>query len=193
MKSFLSLGLFIFASIIALPALAAPGFKYGNNRQIDPVYGAVNVQCQSPFGMGTQMYNCNTWATVPNSVDVFIAGPVNADHVKLIATHANGGQTMKTVKYNSKTGQSGSINLLIQSLFQQPLLGMGKNVIHYALTKGSKVISKGQFTSVVTQGANFSCPFETLFESNCTDANFACDQYFQEFGSQCTQSLGRHP
>ncbi len=173
--------------LIALPAFASPGFKNGNNLQILQLSGTVNVQCQAALGINTQTYVCNQDVASPSGVDVFTAGNVDADQVVLVATHQDGSQDTKTSSYNPKTGESGQIDLLVDSLFDRPLLAIGMNTISYTLNKGSNLVTQGSFVSTVTNGGVKQCPFGTI-TAQCADYSGDCDLYFQQYGQACLNS-----
>lgn len=177
----------LLGTLLAIPAFASPGFKNGNNLQILQLTGTVNVQCQTGLGVNTQTYVCNQDVATPNGVDVFTAGQVDADQVVLVATHQDGSQDTKTSTYDSKSGQSGEIDLLVDALFDRPLLAMGENTIAYTLNKGSTQVLQGSFVSTVTDGGVKQCPVGTI-TGQCADYGSDCAQYFQQYGQSCLNS-----
>ena len=148
-----------------------------------PVYGQLTVSCQGHTGIGVGLAQCEDVILEPSEAAYFNAEKgTSADTLKLTSLRSDGKTIKKTERYNPTTGQSTSrVNLWIETLFQTALLGEGKNVVSYELTKFGQVQASGEFEVVVTAMPARQCePGHewSNMPSDCDSPTFLCRQYF---------------
>ncbi len=176
--------LFTFAPILRADEI---GFDLGNNFESKAIEGDVTVQCN---GFGGQFesatFACSEELLDPNEYAKFQGHKgADADLVILKATHEDGSVREKNEGFDSSTGLSkDTFNLWISTLFQRPLLDMGKNEILYTLKKSGNLVLMGNFTANVKRTATRYCTRHGFYNSNdindCRFSNNICDRYFYE-------------
>lgn len=183
----------IFIAILLLASwswASEVGFQKGNERSSIIVEGDIVVVCDDPFQGGTQFgnFHCQRDILLPSEFDYF-QGPegVRADEVTLTAVREDKSTRSKTIDYDTAKMQSSKrFNLWIISLFQRPLLKMGRNQVTYVMKRKGKVTSSGQFEVNVNDGGVKACSrrgfYRSTVGSDCfgVGANKFCDQYFFE-------------
>lgn len=185
----LSLIFAISTALVATTSLAADliGFGPSNHFESRIISGDITVTCQDPqSGYQTSYFRCNSQILDPWEYGYF-NGPKNisAEKVYLTATHEDGSTREKNSNYDSTTFKSTDrINLWIRTVFQRPLLKMGKNVIDYQLQSSGQTVNQGQFVVDVVQAPNRTCRRNGFYTSNdindCRNSNNMCDRYFYE-------------
>jgi hypothetical protein len=163
------------------------GFNRDNSFQALVISGPIMVTCNDYNGASeTRYYTCNMDILDPGEFAKFY-GPKNseADNVVLLGTREDGSQREKSEKYDGEKGISkDSINLWITTLFQRPLLKMGKNNIQYKLYKSSRAVGQGQFEVQVFRGKDRQCSRQGYYNSNdmndCRNSFNVCRRYFSE-------------
>lgn len=190
---------FLLAGITTLAA--SGGFKNGNNLDYKSATGDVSVQCfdrggpspgypgGAPTGPSFAHYTCYGYSLVPGDHDYFVGPKVDADQVELFATRADGSTRSKTSSYDGAKGQSNdTFNLWIETLFQRPLLKLGRNDIKWTLTKDGRLVQTGSFISEVFNRGSLMCPSgsDTSWDPiDCQNSGRVCSDYFYRYGSQC--------
>ncbi len=158
-------------------------FRDGNRFEVITADGWASLNC-AIYGMGMRTISCSEDLISPDVFGVVKSDTsIDADHVTLVATHESGKQTTKTASYDSKSGESDRVNLLISTLFQKPLLNLGHNSIAYTFTKNSKPVVTGTFESTVTIVEQRRCRNRFVTGTSptmCQNESFACDEYFRE-------------
>jgi hypothetical protein len=170
------------ASLFSISA-QAQGLASGNQFEIVPIYGSLNVSCPGVNNTPRSVqWLCQDERLSPEEYDYFVGPDVDSDTVELNAvsakTHA---LTQKLAGYMN--GQSRvRFNLWIRSLLQTPLLNEGANTVTYILKKAGQVVQTGQFTVQVGRGKTLQCPSAAINSGTPEDCNnpmTLCDQYFQ--------------
>lgn len=187
-------GLFAF---IAQSAEAQPGFKSGNTLEYKSAVGDVSVHCRSsggslpgrPSGPTFAKYRCYGYSLTPGDADYFVGPKINADEVELVAVRADGSKRSKKGEYDSAKGQSkDAFNLWIETLFQKPLLKMGRNDVTWTLRREGRSVQTGSFIAEVFDRGDLRCPAasETSWDpSDCQNSGRICGDYFFRYGNQC--------
>jgi hypothetical protein len=187
------------ALLAGVTATAAPGgFKNGNHFEYKSAIGDVSVHCPqtgggappgTPTGPTFAQHRCYGYIFNPGDQDFFVGPLVNADEVELVSVRADGSKRSKKSEYDSSTGQSKErFNLWIETLFQKPLLKMGRNDVNWVLRRNGKVVQGGSFIAEVFDRGDLRCPSttETSWEpSDCQSSGRICSDYFYRYGSQC--------
>jgi hypothetical protein len=162
------------------------GFETGNDFQSVYIEGEISVNCQDGMNNDFASFRCAAELLDPAEYVKF-KGPigVDADEVVLKATREDGSTREKNESYDPVAGLSkGRFNLWISTLFQRPLLKLGKNEIEYSLTKDGKVTKSGNFTANVSQGEDRSCRYRRHYFSSdindCRSSQRLCSRYFHE-------------
>jgi hypothetical protein len=186
--SFLCLSIF-FAVLIAFPNLSEAretGFDTGNTFQVTRVEGQLMVACHEGMQNDMQSYFCQSETLDPAEYARFVtAGPVQADSVKLTATHADGSQRSKSGRFDGAKGISAkAFNLWISTLLQRPLLKGGKNKIDFELSQSGRVVKAGSFEANVVSGNTRRCPpgnISSMSMMDCRSGGAVCDRYFRQY------------
>ncbi len=176
-----------------VPLVFAVGFSHGSLMKSVPVAGRVTVFCPassaSPAGT-TARYSCQDVVLEPSAYDYFM-GPkgLNADHVTLVATRADGTIRSKTELYNSvQSRTTSSLNLWISTLFQRPLFKKGLNKIHYTLVLNQAAVGQGDFQVLVQEQPARECPdsqYTSADPADCESPFSVCERYFSQYNN-CT-------
>lgn len=176
---------------------AQAGFKSGNKFEYKSAVGDVSVHCPNtggslpggPSGPTFANYRCYGYSLTPGDADYFVGPKVNADEVELVAVRADGSKRSKTSEYDSAKGQSkDTFNLWIETLFQKPLLKMGRNDVTWNLKRGGRTVQTGSFIAEVFDRGDLRCPAasETSWDpSDCQNSGRICSDYFFRYGNQC--------
>jgi hypothetical protein len=127
--------------------------------------------------------NCQAYGLSPQEFDhlVFPAS-INADEVKLTRTNVRGDQRSKTSNIRSGQNRSKkSFNLWIRTLFQRPLLSMGRNTLAYEFSLNNNVTEEGEFQVIVNNGGLKTCRHGVLNGTarDCEAPTTLCDTYFR--------------
>jgi hypothetical protein len=190
----LALAILVLSWILGSSAYAQSGFVGGNKFEYTPATGDVFVHCPStgggfPSGPSTASYRCYGYSFAPAEAAQFIGPKIDANSVELTATHADGSTFTKTGDYLSDQGVSkDTFNLWIETLFQRPLLNVGRNDIAWTLKKDGLVVATGVFIAEVFKKTSLLCPntSETSWDSNdCVNSSRICGDYFNNYGNQC--------
>lgn len=172
--------------LFSLATHAETGFTAGNNLKSVVLEGDLFLSCQDPSGQFDSAFiRCREEGLEPAEYSYF-TGPkdTNADRVTLHAVREDGSTRDKSEDYDSKSGKSkDSFNLWISTLFQRPLLKMGRNDIEYTLSKDGSPVSTGKFVATVTEGPERQCKYRGHYTStNVTDCRSGggpyCHYYF---------------
>lgn len=183
----------ILASIVSLALAQAPfvGFSRGNTMLAVPVEGQVRVTCDGFNGNGATSYECRDVVLEPSAYDYFV-GPrgLAVSKVELISMREDRSTRTKAMGYNAEHGSSSElINLWIASIFQKPLLSVGKNTITYRLYSSrdaQKVVAEGTFQVSVQRGESRQCPvahYVSHDSNDCSSQYSICQKYFTEFNN----------
>ena len=196
-------GLILIALLTTLPskrvsaeiATAAPiGFNKGNQFAYTPAVGNVVVYCPNtggarPGGPTSASYQCNGYTFAPSEYALFVGPIVNADEVELTAFHQDGSTRTKSSSYDRTIGRStDTFNLWIETLFQRPLLNLGRNDVRWTLKRKGTIVANGTFIAEVLQRPTLRCPYasETSMDPNdCRNPGRVCNNYFYDYGNQC--------
>lgn len=193
----LSMAISALALVGAQTANAQAGFKNGNTFDYKSAVGDVSVHCPNtggglpggPSGPTFANYRCYGYSFSPGDTDYFVGPKVNADEVELVAIRADGSRRSKKSEYESAKGQSkDTFNLWIETLFQKPLLKMGRNDVTWTLKRSGRTVQTGSFIAEVFDRGNLRCPAasETSWDpSDCQNSGRVCSDYFFRYGNQC--------
>ena len=193
-RSLAAFGAFAFVSILVTTSFAQTGFVGGNKFEYTPATGDVFVNCPRtgggvPPGPSTASYRCYGYSFAPAESAQFVGPKADANLVELTANRADGSAFTKTSDYLGTRGVSkDTFNLWIETLFQRPLLKLGRNDVTWTLKKDGRVIMTGNFLAEVFQKASLLCPnvSQTSWDSNdCVNSSRVCSDYFYNYGSQC--------
>lgn len=172
-------------SSAALADMTGPvQFQNGNNIEIEQLSGSITYYCNDAHGNNyTRRWNCDADLIEPGSHDYLISQtPIDADKVTLTSTRPDGKVKTKSSAYDSEKSISKSrFNLLIRTLTQVPLLGVGNNSVAYKFTKGKTVVEEGLFNAKATIIGKTQCRHRTAFansDSYCQHQSMGCDNYF---------------
>jgi len=175
----------LFFLVFLFPIITfAQGLSSGSKFQAIPIYGNIEVHCQSQGGAPSPQirdYQCEEELLSPTEFDYFVGPSVDADKVELINTFENGDHS-STKSLSYKNGKSTSrVNLWVSSLLQRPLLGVGENSVHYSLSKGSSIVTSGIFKVEVKEVDAKQCPREIVWgqlPNDCDNPYTFCEAYF---------------
>lgn len=164
------------------------GFVHGSEFTAAAVEGRVTVHCNGFNGVGNAVYACRDAVLEPQIYDYF-TGPrdAKATDVELKCTRDDGSVRSKTSGYNGAKGvSSDSFNLWISTLFQKPLLQVGKNTIDYRITADDRAkteIAKGRFVVNVVRAPARRCAdahYNSTDINDCNSQYSVCQRYFEE-------------
>lgn len=151
------------------------------------VRGKLSVSCRArtsaPISRSTI---CDFNILNSNEKEYFIGNTSGATMLKIQAKREN--STLSEVQMVSYDGEKGvskqPINLWLRSLIQRPLLGIGKNTVHFILTQKSKIIEDQNFDVIVKEGGEKTCTeigfYSSLLSSDCDSPQNLCERYFSE-------------
>lgn len=126
---------------------------------------------------------CQAYGLSPQEFDHLVfPTSIEADEVTLTRTNVRGDQRSKTSNIRSGQGRSKkSFNLWIRTLFQRPLLSMGRNSIGYEFSLNNSVVEQGEFDVLVNDGGRKSCRHDVLNGTtrDCEAPTTLCDTYFR--------------
>ncbi|CAN5600875.1 hypothetical protein BH10BDE1_BH10BDE1_20540 [soil metagenome] len=193
-RTFTSCAFFTLGLAFSAISSAQTGFVGGNNFEYTPATGDVYVNCPRtgggiPTGPSAASYRCYGYSFAPAESAQFAGPKLDANLVELTATRADGSTFKKTGEYLGSRGISkDTFNLWIETLFQRPLLQIGRNDVTWTLKKDGRIVMSGNFISEVYQKANLLCPnvSETSWDANdCVNSSRVCSDYFYNYGNQC--------
>jgi hypothetical protein len=166
---------------------AQGGFAQGDHYSLILYRGQVTVWCSNGSASSRAFYSCAEERAHPGAFAHFVTSEnVDADEVRITARHENGAVQTRTRNFNARTNESRSFNLLVRTLFQRPLLGLGDNRLSYELTKRGVVVALGEFdVRVERDPVARQCRAITLTTTDmnaCQNHTVACDQYFRTVG-----------
>lgn len=177
---------------------ATGGFKSGNKFDYKSAVGDVSVHCPQtgggvppggPTGPTFAHHRCYGYVFTPGDQDYFVGPAVNADEVELVAVRADGSKRSKKSEYDGAKGQSKDrFNLWIETLFQKPLLKMGRNDVTWTLKRNGRTVQSGSFIAEVFDRGDLRCPStsETSWDPmDCQNSGRICSDYFFRYGNQC--------
>ncbi len=165
----------------------AEGLSGGDQFTTQRIEGQLTVSCMSgtPGPTNGSTY-CRDEILNPGEYSYFIGSTINADHVSLQATREDGTVSkLKTVEYDSVSGKSKkSFNLWINTVFQRPLLGFGKNTVTFNLIKNGVTVKTGSFIVQVSEGEHTVCQrtgyYTSMNSADCQNPQIFCSRYFSE-------------
>ncbi len=177
---------------------ATGGFKSGNTFDYKSAAGDVSVHCPQtgggvppggPTGPTFAHHRCYGYVLTPGDQDYFVGPTVSADEVELVAVRADGSKRSKSSEYDGARGQSKDrFNLWIETLFQKPLLKMGRNDVAWTLKRNGRTVQSGSFIAEVFDRGDLRCPStsETSWDPmDCQSSGRICSDYFFRYGNQC--------
>jgi len=177
----------ILSLLVLTSNIYAASFSGGDKYTSHLIEGRLTVTCPAtPTGPSTGSAFCRANILDPAEYTYFIGSKIDADMVKLQATREDGSlSVVKNVAYDGTNGKSRkSINLWIRTVLQRPLLGLGKNSIHYVLTKNNSIIEEGTFEVTADDGGRFTCArtgfYYSQLSSDCMNPQNLCGRYFAE-------------
>ena len=177
----------VFALLANLSLGNAAGFSDGDRFISHVIEGRLSVTCQGPpGGPSSGSAFCQSNILDSGEYTYFIGPKLDADTVKVQATREDGSvSVVKTLAYDGVNGKSRkSINLWIRTVLQRPLLGMGKNSIHFILVKNGSTVEEGTFDVSVDDGARNICRrvgfYFSQISSDCANPQNLCGRYFGE-------------
>ena len=155
---------------------------HGNSILTMPIEGHLSIYCPDESN-GTRLYfNCYSDDLDGGNYGRVVVsdGEIDADWVKL---QREGSKYIKGSSFDPEKQESPfNFNLWVGSLFQRPLLKMGKNKINYTFLKNKKVVKQGYFELEVTEGELLSCPNDSrMYPGFCPSMISACDDYFARY------------
>ncbi|MDD4976543.1 MAG: hypothetical protein PHY93_19460 [Bacteriovorax sp.] len=178
----LFLGNCLFVSFVS-----AAGLSGGEQFSTQLIEGHLMVQCAGGApGPTSGSAICRSELLNPGEYSYFVGPNIDADHVSLRATREDGSVSKtKTEEYNSAKGKSRkSFNLWINTVFQRPLLGFGKNTVNYSLTKNRAIVENGTFIINVVDGGRSTCQrmgyYTSQSTADCSIPQNLCSRYFSE-------------
>lgn len=163
------------------------GLTIGNGLEAVQLRGTVRITCFDPKGgIESATYNCKRDTLFPAEYSRFqTSSGVDADQVFLSARHEDGSTRDKSDNFVGQYGRSqGHFNLWVRTLFQRPLLEVGRNEITYRLAKNNVQVQSGKFTVMVKTGGALTCQrgdIQSHDVNDCRQPAYACDRYFFEF------------
>lgn len=169
-------------------ASSAPGFFRGNNLTMLNLKGAIKINspCRPKAPRGFEMIKCESHDLSTGNEDYFV-GPVNAaaTEVVLVAQSSSGETHTKKVSYEGALGRTaGTVNLWYSTLFQSPLLEMGKNEIHFVLQDDQgHSLESGNFMVNVAEEQEHVCStttYSALTGFECNMQKSVCHRYFRK-------------
>lgn len=174
--------------LIINPSLSnAAGFSGGDKYTSHLIEGRLTVSCpQGPTGPSTGSTFCHANILDPGEYTYFVGPKIDADTVKLQATREDGSLSVaKSAAYDAVNGKSKkSFNLWIRTVLQKPLLGLGKNSIHFVLTKNGATVEEGAFEVTVDDGGRNVCAragfYFSQLSADCANPQNLCGRYFSE-------------
>jgi hypothetical protein len=165
----------------------AAGFTNGNTLVSNLIEGHLTVTCPPmPTGPATAHAFCQSNILTAGSYSFFEGPKIDADSVNLQATREDGSlSNVQSISYDGVAGKSKKvINLWIRSLLKLPLLGLGRNSIHYVLIKNKNAIHDASFEVTVEGGGKKVCPVAGFYfsqlASDCYNPQNLCSRYFSE-------------
>jgi hypothetical protein len=185
---------FLFGLTLASSAMAQTGFVGGNTFEYTQATGDVFVNCPrtgggAPSGPSSASYRCYGYVFAPAESAQFSGPKIDANFLELTSTRADGSTFTKTGDYLGARGISkDTFNLWIETLFQRPLLKIGRNDITWTLKKDGRVVMTGNFLAEVFQKPSLRCPTvsETSWDANdCVNSSRVCSDYYYNYGNQC--------
>jgi hypothetical protein len=106
---------------------------------------------------------------------------------KVSLTNTSAGNISKTKDFSPERGESQNFNLLIRTLFQQPLLVPGNNLLSYKLLLPDNSVEQQGIFEVRVDTDQRYCPNWFMNSPNLNDCQygspFVCDEYFRQ--SRC--------
>ncbi|MDO9183425.1 MAG: hypothetical protein Q7U04_13505 [Bacteriovorax sp.] len=186
-KTVKTLALIFLSNCLLIGVACATGLSGGEQYSAQSIEGRLTVQCfgGSP-GPSYGTANCRSQILNPGEYSYFVGTKIDADHVSLKASREDGSfSKTKTEEYDSEKGKSKkSFNLWIATVFQRPLLGFGKNTVHYVLSKNGNTVEQGDFIVNVVDGGSAVCQRAGLYTSqtsnDCSMPQNLCPRYFSE-------------
>jgi hypothetical protein len=178
-------GLALWAALHSISAQAVTtGFTAGNEFTATMLRGDLSIRCHEHGETDYARFSCQQQILDPAEYSYFVTEPGDdADTVTLKATWENGKTVEKTEKFDRTSGRSkGSFNLWISTLFQRPLLDIGKNQVQFKLSRNGSSVRQGDFIAWIQEGADRKCParFVTSFRlEECRNPSLACGNYFR--------------
>lgn len=174
----MKIGLFL----ILFSSFANAQFSRGLNFQLVNMDGELHIACPSR----TTQTICHSTHMEPWPYDSFVGPKIQqATSLQVTASVDSSSDTRKlTVDYDGKSGRSEEVNLGVSSLFQTPLLRVGKNRIQYSLInrRGDNLMDF-EFFVVVSRAQPRTCPIQMIrsgFNSDCDMPYSSCQQYFKD-------------
>jgi len=156
------------------------GFENGNEYEARDLSGSFTLFCPQQ----TRVVHCRGYELAPASFDYLLfPTTVVADQVELSSVNESGKVTKKKLKVISNEGRSKKrVNLWVKTLFQKPLLSLGKNKILYQFSYRGNDSLAGSFSVDVKAAAPLQCRHETMIGSqrDCENAYPLCSVYFAQ-------------
>ncbi len=186
----------IFLTLTSTSAEAA-GFAGGNVFEYTSATGDVLVHCPrsggggpgGPRGPSSASFRCYGYMFSPAESAQFVGPKLNANGVELTATREDGSTRTKTSVYDGSSGAStDTFNLWIHTVFQRPLLKLGRNDIAWTVTRDGRAVQSGSFIADVYEKPELRCPTASITSwdpNGCSNSGSACGDYFQQYGRDC--------
>lgn len=172
---------------INLSLANAAGFSGGDKYKSHLIEGRLTVSCpQGQSGPSTGSTFCQSNILEQGEHTYFLGPKLDADMVKIQATREDGSlSVVKSVAYDGVNGKSkNSVNLWIRTILQKPLLGLGKNSIHFVLSKSGTTVEEGTFEITADDGGRNVCSkpgfYFSQLSSDCANPQNLCSRYFSE-------------
>ncbi len=189
----------IFLTLSSTSAQAA-GFAGGNVFEYTSAVGDVLVHCPrsggggggpggGPRGPSSASFRCYGYVFSPAEYAQFVGPKVNGNRVELTATREDGSTRTKTSDYDGSLGAStDTFNLWINTVFQRPLLKLGRNDVAWTVTRDGRTVQSGNFIADVYEKPELRCPMGSITSwdpNGCSNSGSACGDYFQQYGRDC--------
>jgi hypothetical protein len=162
------------------PGAWASGFSKGNDRSSISLTGDLRVICP---GQGAQYVRCEADYLSGGEFDYFQSSlGLKADKVVLSNVADTGHRAEKSMRFDSKNQTTTSrVNLWSLTVFQRPLLDLGKNRVTATYFKAEKPIGGEQVIVQVERAAPRWCRPDTLWVEHCDGiVDSFCDEYFHQ-------------
>jgi hypothetical protein len=186
-KTFKTFLMLLLGNCLFLSLASAAGLSGGEQFSTQLIQGRLMVQCSGGMpGPSNGSAFCSAELLNPGEYSYFVGPNTEADHVTLRATREDGSVSKaKTEEYDNVKGKSKkSFNLWINTVFQRPLLGFGKNTVKYSLTKNGSVVENGSFIVTVVDGGKATCQrvgyYTSQSTNDCSMPENLCSRYFNE-------------
>lgn len=161
----------------------ALNLSQGEEFQATWLSGEATVFCNSGRDHRYSVVRCGMSTLDPVEFDYIVSRDLDADSITLNYKDHRGKSRSKKVKYDSKKNRSHKrVNLWIRTLFQRPLLHLGKNEIRFTAFKNGEEIHSVERDIIVRNGGQRICAPRVYHSRNMNDCIGAsiCRRFFYD-------------